>query len=137
MKKLESDYNFLILVLFTLVIGLAATSYIVTLQIDYPEIGGRAFSLMHHFPELVAYTLAFLGLGLGTFWENTQVKIRGPIRVVGALSIVLYGMFASLQLAGVYSIGFPPFLFLFVCISYLSGVALGLHHELINTRSGL
>lgn len=128
---LNDSLNLWIFSLYVIVVGLSIFSLIVTVFIDTPQIGGEAFTLMHHYPETVGFTVFFFATGAGAYWQNAK-KMRTFIRAGGFLLLGFYGALSALQTAGVYMGGFPMFMFLFIAIAYACGLGVGVYYDSSN-----
>lgn len=133
----KNNYNFLTSILFFLSIVIAASAIVVAKKLD-PHLIGPIFSLKHHFPEVLAFILFSLSLGLGCFWQD-NMDMRDNIRVISSVYIVTFGVLAGTQTAGIFISGVPMLLFLLIAISHSLGLWIGISFDArgdLNARCG-
>lgn len=116
---IRKEWLIVILLSLGIMVGLVLST-IVMFTLDQGKLYGPAFSLAHHFPEVIGFFILSAGFGIGFNIDNAG--IRKPIRVASIVVLLFYMLLAMLQIKGVrLPIGVPLFIPLVIAGGLISG----------------
>jgi len=98
-------------------------STIVWITLDQGKVMGSAFSLAHHYPEIIGFFIFSVGLGIGFNLDNGKIwKLFRVASIVSSICILLGStFFAILQIKGILFTGVPFLVPLVIVLGLGSG----------------
>jgi len=108
-----------------ILIGLVFSA-LLTYTLDQGIQAGPAFSLTHHFTEVIGFLMMAVGFGLG--FRSNHMRIKIMTMVVGIPILVVYSFLAISQIQGAQlPFGVPFFIPIIIVIGIVVGYIIGEH----------